>query len=264
MLNQAQEARERWWARLTPDEQARYHAVGPRKFFAERWWARQMEYSREESAPPELKRFQQIFGRYFPVILDPKNGERAAIALYRPLKHAILYRPKRGESSSMVMDTIDHSTIDRDLKRLKKAIKTIVEHPVGYFSRMKKMFFENDAQYHNANIVRRCVIDMMRRTESCDIAKALNDYERWARKAIERTPNRRNINWEGVHAIAALREFWTHGTFGRVAPRRALKLESPFASYLRDAFKFFEIKGDPISAFRRWAILTDKDRQFVR
>jgi hypothetical protein len=86
----------------------------------------------------------------------------------------------------------------------------------------------------------------------------LDELESHARKAAHYVPDRRNINWEAVHAVDHLRGFWESWT-ETSAPRRALNPESPFANYLRDAFEFFGIQGDPVSAFKRWVALEDEE-----
>jgi hypothetical protein len=159
------------------------------------------------------------------------------------------------------MHPVDHYAIDKDLKRLKKAISTIAEHPAGYIPFMRHLAAKSgNGQGRILGVIR--AVHVIK--ESGCLTQALNDYEFWARSAVDQMPNRKNINWTAVHAISQLRFYWRAGSLGRVAPRRALNPSCQFANYLRDAFDFFGVEGDPISAFKRWAALAAKHRGLVR
>ena len=82
--------------------------------------------------------------------------------------------------------------------------------------------------------------------------KVLGGFAEKATREIERLPERRNINWDAVHAVDRLRTLWWRNT-GNDAPSRALNPASTFCRFLGDGLDFLEIDADPVSAFKRWA-----------
>lgn len=211
--------------------------------------ARSRTYSFQEIERPEYlesaRRFQEIFGQYIP---DVRDSEHATIVLHQKMMDGIFGNPT---------ETIRHSTFDADLKRLRKAVQTIAEHPLGYWQQVSFMSFNSDPEDKIARGAREIFDMILSVQEFVDdglLPKILNKYEAWAREAASTIPDRRNINWEAVHAVERLRAYWE--AWAEIpAPRRGLNPASPFANYLRDAFDFFGIEGDPIAAFRRWVAL---------
>jgi hypothetical protein len=201
----------------------------------------------------EARQFQKTFGAYFPFLLE---DEHAVIILHQKMRDGIFGNPT---------ETIRKSKFETDLKRLRKAIQTIADHPTAYWQRMPgRSDFSDDVSrgaYEIFDLVL-AVEAMAPRYGNPALSQIMDRYEEWAREAVKHVPERRNIKWEAVHAVSRLRWYWE--SWAEIpAPRRALKEESPFADYLRDAFEFFKIQGDPISAFKRWAILVDKQESLL-
>ncbi|MBZ9710551.1 hypothetical protein LB543_28030 [Mesorhizobium sp. ESP7-2] len=199
------------------------------------------------------KEFQKVFGRH---IEDVRYSEHMAIVLHSKMMSGIFGNPT---------ETIRRSTFDADLKRLRKAVQLFAEHPTAYWQHVASASFEagqGDRIAEGAHDVFDFVLRVQGYADEGILPEVLNKYEAWARQAVGQLPDRRNINWEAVHAVMMLRAYWE--SWAEIpAPRRALNPESPFADYLRDAFAFFQINGDPISAFKRWAALADEDQNLV-
>lgn len=196
------------------------------------------------------QRFQDVFGVHFPHLAD---DEHQTIIEYAWITNSIFGNPT---------DTTKKSGLDREFKKLRKAIQTLAEHDTGYWTTMTTSFDDGDEIDQAASGVFDFLLELNGMLPPHDypvsLAKVLDRYEELARKAIAETPDRRNINWEAVDAVYRLRGLWWRNT-GENAPSRALNPESPFANYLRDAFQFLDIKGDPISAFKRWAALAEQE-----
>jgi hypothetical protein len=201
----------------------------------------------------KLRRFQQIFGRYFPDLLE---NEHATIHLEQRLWDGIFGNP---------IQTINKGTFEADLKRFRDAIKVLSEWPIWgatlYFGNIpvvSQEFRDGENILHVAIEIYECLLMIGDVAHDKKLTEVLDQLESWARDTSEYLPDRRNINWEAVNAVDQLRGFWeSWGEPRREAPRRALNPASPFADYLRDAFEFFEISGDPISAFKRWVVAED-------
>ena len=211
------------------------------------------EYKFSDIADPyrqeEIRRFQRVFGGYFPGLLE---SEHEVILEEDWLQCRIYGNPT---------ETIKKSSIENELRKFRKAIQTLAEHPKGYCKNMIAISYwdsKDDKLGIKASEIFEFILLLDEVAEEGTLPQVLDRYERWAREAIASTPDRRNINWEAVHAVSRLRWFWWRRT-GEDAPGRALNPASPFADYLRDAFEYFEIAADPISAFRRWAALAEKD-----
>lgn len=218
---------------------------------------KQQRYSFADLRPDALethRRFQDVFGVYFPYLLD---DEHQTIIEHEWITNSIFGNPT---------DTIKKSGLDREFKKLRKAIQTLAEHEIGYWMMMSMSFDEGDEADQGAREVLDFLLTVDGMMQPHDypgpLARVLDRYEELARNAIAQMPERRNINWEAVDAIYRLRGLWWRNT-GEDAPSRALNPESPFANYLRDAFEYLEIKGDPVSAFKRWAALADQEN-FLR
>lgn len=200
----------------------------------------------------DIEAFQEIFGRYIPELLD---DEHATIVLHSRMTSSIFGNPT---------DTISHATFDADLKRLRKAIQVIAEHPLGYWQQFSYLTFKSDPENavdRGARELFDVIMNIQAFNDDKMLPSILHRYEEWAREAASSVPDKRNINWEAVHAVGCLRGFW-EGWTDTAAPR-ALNPQSPFALYLYDAFQFFGIEGDPISAFRRWAALADENEGWL-
>jgi len=207
----------------------------------------------------KIQRFQQVFGKYFPRLL---KKERTVIYVEQNLWDGIFGNP---------IQTINKSTFEADLKRFRDAIKVLSEWPiwratayVGNIPIVSREFRDDENILHIALEIYECLMCIVDAANDKKLAEVLDQLESWARDASEYLPDRRNINWVAVNAVEHLRGYWEsekraeNGFESRwEAPRRALNPESPFADYLRDAFDFFEIDGDPISAFKRWVVAED-------
>lgn len=200
------------------------------------------------------RHFQVVFGTHFPYLLE---DEHRTIVECEWIYNSIFGNP---------METVKKSGLGQEFKKLRKAVRTVAEHPTGYLMAMLGSFDEGNDVDAGAKAIFDFLLDvsdmMPPHNSPVPLAKALDRYEALAREAINRTPDRRNIKWDAVHAVYRLRVLWWRNT-GEDAPRRALNPESPFANYLRDAFDYLEIKGDPVSAFRRWATLADEDNRYL-
>lgn len=202
--------------------------------------------------PPDLaklKRFQKIFGRYIPELLTDEN---ATIRLHSRLSNSIHLNPP---------ETIRKTDFEGDIKRFRKAITTLAEFEVwgtkpciSNVPRLSEVGNDEDVLYAAGQIYHVLVLIDDLKNYHGTLSRVLDELERWAREASKYIPDRRNINWEAVHAVDNLHLFWESWT-ETPAPRRALNPASPFADYLRDAFEFFGISGDPVAAFKRWAAL---------
>jgi hypothetical protein len=204
----------------------------------------------------ELNRFQRIFGRHIPFLLE---DEHATIHLHQRLLDGIFFNP---------IDTINKSTFEADLKRFRKAIKVLAEWPIWgsqgcMFAVMPEPEIWNyENVLHVAHGIYKCLLTIQDMADNKKLPQVLDQLEGWARKASEAIEDRRNINWRAVKAVEELHGFcesWTESP----APSRALNPASPFAEYLRDAFEFFNVSGDPVAAFKRWVAVEDA-RQKIR
>jgi hypothetical protein len=256
---------------LTPDEEARKAKLlqelkdledGARARLAQGDLARGRTYSFAKVADPEklamIRRFQQIFGRHIPFLLE---DEHATIHLHSRLWGGIFLNP---------IDTINKSTFEADLKRFRKAIKALAEWPIWgtmvciTVVPLSPEVWDDENVSHAALEIYKCLLTIEHMADDKKLPQVLDELEGWAREASasEYLMDRRNVNWEAVNAVDKLRGFWESWTV-TPAPSRALNPASPFADYLRDAFEFFNISGDPVAAFKRWVAVEDA-RQKLR
>lgn len=216
----------------------------------------------------QILKFQRIFSRYFPRM---ENDLEDAASEMNWLYVSIVHNPT---------STVKKSGIDQEFKKLRKAFQTIAEHQSGYY--LQSPLIEKLSENHigaekkvisNTNIRSddeiekhaKEIYDILLTVDEINgkeiLQKVLDRYEEWARKAIQNSPDRRNIKWESVDAVYRLRVLWWRNT-GESAPSRALNPSSLFAEYLHDAFQYLEIDADPISAFKRWAALAKTDERW--
>ncbi|MDJ1464948.1 hypothetical protein [Nitratireductor sp. GZWM139] len=208
---------------------------------------------RDEEAKREILNFQKIFGRYIPDLL---GDEHATITLHQRMIDSFFTNP---------VETINRSRFDIDMKRLRKAVHVLAEIDIASTKAAMVRFnwSENgdDEINDGAKSIYDAILDIQDHAHHYEnLPNVLDKLEGEFRAAAEFIPDRRNINWQAVHAVAHLHGFWESWT-ETPAPRRALNPESPFANYLRDAFEFFEIQGDPLAAFKRWAALEKQEPQ---
>jgi hypothetical protein len=201
----------------------------------------------------ELQRFQRIFGRYFPAML---KDEHYTIVFHQTVMDGIFGNP---------IQTIHKGTFEADLKRFKRAIKVLADWPIWQTTLYTApsaipysldVLDEENVPIAAALQIYKCLLTIADVADNHNLSQVLNQLESWAREASEHVPDRRNINWEAVNAVDRLRGYWHHGTKSP-APSRALNPTSPFADYLRDAFEFFNISGDPSAAFKRWVVIDE-------
>jgi hypothetical protein len=219
-------------------------------------WRERRTYRFADAADPEdlatIRRFQQIFGRHIPFLLE---DEHATIHLHQRLLDGIFGNP---------IETINKSTFEADLKRFRKAIKTLAEWPIwGTMITMvpsSPEVWDDENVEHVALKIYECLLWIEDMADNKTLPQVLDQLEGWAREASEQLPDRRNINWVAVNAVDSLRRFWESWT-ETSAPSRALNQASPFADYLRDAFEFFNISGDPVAAFKRWVAVEDAHKR---
>jgi hypothetical protein len=250
---------------LTPDEEARKAKLlqelndledGARARFLRSERERTYRFANivDPKKLEEIRRFQQIFGRYIPDLLE---DEHATIHLHQRLLDGIFGNP---------ISTINKSTFEADLKRFRGAIQALAEWDiwgamvnVGYAPALLEARDENDVLRAAREIYDfLLLIDDLAHYDK-KLPQVLNQLESWTREVAEDLPDRRNIGWEAAHTVDQLRGFWESWT-ETPAPPRALNPTSPFADYLRDAFKFFNISGDPIGAFKRLVAVEDARR----
>ena len=198
-----------------------------------------------------IENFQKIFGKYIPLLLE---DEHATIHLHQRLLDSFFTNPP---------ETITRSTFDADMKRFRKAIQILAEIDIAITKAAMVRFDWSEDGEDEINDGAKEIYDAILTIQDHahyhkTLPKVLDKLEREFREAAKIVPDRRNINWPAVHAVDHLRGFWESWT-ETPAPRRALNPESPFANYLRDAFEFFGIPGDPISAFKRWVALEDQE-----
>ena len=250
---------------LTPKEEARKAKLlqelkdledGARARLAA--FARNRTYGFADVPDPEdratLRRFQHIFGQHIPYLLE---SEDAAILLHERLLDGIFVDP---------IQTIKKSTFEADLKRFRGAIKVLAEWPIwGTMDHVgvtpdDPKAGDNENVLHAAQEIYKCLLTIEDMADNKKLPQVLDQLEGWAREASEHLLDRRNIKWEAVTAVGELRgqwEWWTKTP----APSRALNPASPFADYLRDAFEFFNISGDPVASFKRWVAVEDARRK---
>jgi hypothetical protein len=198
-----------------------------------------------------IQRFQRIFGRHIPYLLE---SEHATIHLHQRLLDGIFGNP---------IPTINKSTFDADLKRFRKAIKVLAEWPIwGSMVGLNVVPMPqevSDYEVHATREIYVCLLTIQEMADDEKLPQVLDRLEGWAREALEYVMDRRNIKWQAVNAVDYLRGAW-EAYNEEAAPRRALNPASPFADYLRDAFNFFNISGDPAATFKRW-VITEDDRE---
>jgi len=198
-----------------------------------------------------IQRFQRIFGRHIPHLL---KSESATISLHQELLDGIFGNP---------IQTMNKSTFEADLKRFRGAINVLAEWPIWgkmvYFDVVpiiSSEFRDNENVLHVTLEIYDCLLRIGDMSDEKKLPQVLDQLESWAREASEYLMDHRNIKWEAVNAVDRLRGTWESYT-ETPAPRRALNPASPFADYLRDAFEFFNISGDPVAAFKRWVVVED-------
>jgi hypothetical protein len=192
-------------------------------------------------------------------LLDKKVGELHSITLHQQMLDGIFGNP---------IQTISKTTFEADLKRFRDAMRTLAEWPIwgtmlylDVIPRVSHEFRDSENVVHSAMEIYDYLLimdDLAHHNKN--LPRVLDQLESWAREASEDLPDRRSINWEAVNAVDRLRGYWESYN-EKPAPGRALNPASPFADYLRDAFEFFDISGDPISAFRRWVSVDDFFRE---
>jgi len=211
----------------------------------------------------KMQRFQRIFGKYFPRLLE---NERSAVYVEQSLWDGIFGNP---------IQTINKSTFEADLKRFRAAMQALADWPiwgtmvyVGDVPTVSPEFRDSESPLHAAIDIYETLLVIEDLADSKKLSQVLAQLEKWAREASEELQDRRNINWLAVNAVYHLREHWEsenrheNGIESRWdAPRRALNPASPFADYLRDAFEYFNISGDPLAAFKRWVVVDDAIRE---
>jgi hypothetical protein len=211
----------------------------------------------------KMQRFQQVFGKYFPRLL---RNERAAVYVEQSLWDGIFGNP---------IQTINKSTFEADLKRFRAAVQELADWPiwgtmvyVGDIPIVSPEFRDSENPLHAAIEIYELLLVIGDLATNKTLSQVLDQLANWAREASEELPDRRNINWMAVNAVHHLRAHWEsenreeNGIESRWdAPRRALNPASPFADYLRDAFEFFNISGDPLAAFKRWVVVEDSFRE---
>jgi hypothetical protein len=249
---------------LTPEEEARKAELlrelediedGARARLMRR---RQQGYSFARGTDPKnlamIQRFQRIFGRHIPCLLE---SEHHTIHLHQQIMDGIFNNP---------IPTISKSTFEADLKRFRRAIKVLAEWPIwgamiGTGAQPPLEEDQDGIVLQAAQEIYRCLLTIEDMADyEKKLPQVLDQLEGWAREASEHLMDRRNVNWEAVNAVDRLRAYWESYNESS-APRRALNPASPFADYLRDAFEFFNISGDPAAAFKRWVIAEDADRE---
>lgn len=200
----------------------------------------------------EIKEFQAKFFKYAPFMLDDEN---CVIRIHHFLLSGIFYNPPQ---------TINKSRFEFHSKRFRRSIQTLAEWDIWGNNRMislassaHRLSDESDPNNAAYQIYRAILLIRDCFDHDKNLHEVIDIMESWAREVAEDIPDRRNINWNAVAAVAQLRWCWEMITETQ-APSRALNPESVFADFLRDAFEFFEIRGDPVSAFKRWVALSEE------
>ncbi|WP_139802672.1 hypothetical protein [Aurantimonas sp. 22II-16-19i] len=203
----------------------------------------------------KLYRFQAVFGRYAPWII---GNDHATIRVHGAMTDGLKFNPP---------ETLKKNSFEADLKRFRKAIEALSDWSIWGTKACigtVPLHLESDDPEDAASVAKSIYYCLLTIADAAhhyeNLPQALDALEGWARSAAEYVPDQRNINWEAVHAVGNLRGYWENMT-ETPAPSRALNPASPFADFLRDAFEFFQITGDPMSAFKRWVALEEVEPQ---
>ena len=205
---------------------------------------------------PIIKGFQEKFGPYFP---DVAADIHDAAFEWDWLQTRVFMNPKV---------TVQRTRAKKQIAKMSAALKCMGQHSPNYWMHVYWAIEEakkkGDPLALPLEKIFLFAIDLEDMKESGVLLPAIKRFVIEAERAIDATPETKNIRWDAVHAIDALRILWWRNT-GRAkeAPSKALNPASRFAAYLRDGFEHLEIKADPLSAFRRWSAITPSSDKVV-
>jgi hypothetical protein len=103
----------------------------------------------------------------------------------------------------------------------------------------------------NHAVIVKAITDLGHMDEDGTLEAALTRFKDAAVEAMSYLPDTGNTNWDAVFAIDTLRAVWWRNT-GNQAPVKALNPASEFAEFLREGFRYLEVAGNTVAAFRRW------------
>lgn len=191
---------------------------------------------------PFVRQFQATFLPYFPHLTDFDTAGFEA----EWLETRVHGNPK---------DTIRRSQAKREVAKIGAALIMMGQHDASYWQPLFTELFwkkRDDPLAESADLIFRFLLDLGEMSDNGTLQLAVDRFLASAEKAIDTLPDRRNVNWDAVHAVDGLRILWWRNT-GENGPAKALNPASKFAAYLRVGFEFLGINADPVSAFKRWA-----------
>jgi len=187
----------------------------------------------------QLIRFENLIAPYFPEL---ENDHYAA-----------------GFEMEWLWTSYQHSSIEIVPKPL--AIKELykLEHSLNFLIDIDLSYYLTLATQENKNT--RYFLDFLSEInnsvntpDDCMGKKKVSDFIEHCKKTIESLPDKGNKNWDGLLAVESLRVLWWRNSGRSKEAPRYLNPATTFAEYLRDGFKFLEIEGDVVSAFRSWRV----------
>lgn len=194
----------------------------------------------------ETKSFQRTFSPYFPGLLTDFEG--AAFEM-EWLSSRVFGNP---------MATVRRQKAHKELAETVTALNRMATHEDGHILTLQFHLYQAASNGDEVAARAREVADFLMKirgwAEENVLHETLDLLRSEAGSAIDDTPDQRNVKWDAVHAIDALRTLWWRNTGrSRWPAARRLNPASNFAGFLRDGFTWLEIEADPLSAFRRWA-----------
>ena len=198
---------------------------------------------------PEVRLFQKTFSPYFAHLADDLDSAGFEMDW---LHTRVLGNP---------LDTVRRSKAKKELAKIVAALAFMGKHDLGYWMKLMGIIMDakenGDELADHVDEILKFLLDLQHMEQGV-LSRVLKAFSDSASRAIDQVPNQGNIHWKAMDAIDGLRILWWRNT-GKDGPSRALNPASRFASYLRDAFDFLEIKANPESAFKRWVAAYPKE-----
>lgn len=153
-------------------------------------------------------------------------------------------------------EAVPHSKALADLKNLEKSLRFISDMQFEFYLPLAMTLIDGRDDETEAGVLKMKILDFVGdlnsgTNDATDGVReaVISDFIADCREAILTTDDKKNINWQAIEAIRALRTLWWRNN-ERIKAPIALNPETPFADYLRGGFQFLDVRGDIVSAFR--------------
>jgi hypothetical protein len=154
------------------------------------------------------------------------------------------------------IETVRRSQATADLTQVVRALRLIAKCDmpwwISIYEAKKAAEAEGADQITKDHaIIAQAITDLGSMDEDGALEAALTRFKDAAIGALSHLPDTGNTNWDAVFAIDTLRTVWWRNT-GTEAPVKALNPASEFAEFLQEGFRYLEVAGNTVAAFRRW------------